>query len=174
MRLFNASSKPTKNMSLATEQHNVDVSRSTCALEDEPDTHRIALCLRATLEHLRAGASGVSVKVVAEAEMTALNNRYRHRARPTNVLAFQAGIDGGEGRLFLGDIVICNQVVLEESRVHGKSFADHFSHILVHGLLHLMGYDHQEESQRMEMENLEVTILHQLGIDHPYETEAMP
>ena len=174
MRLCNASSKPTTNMSPTTEQHDVDVSRSTGALEDEPDAHRIGICLRAALEHLHTGASGVSVKVVTEAEMAELNNKYRHRPRPTNVLAFQAGIDGDEGRLFLGDIVICNQVVLEESRVHGKSFPDHFSHLLVHGLLHLLGYDHQEESQRMEMENLEVTILRQQGIDHPYETEAMP
>ena len=121
-----------------------------------------------------AGVSGeleVSVRVVDADEMQALNRRYRDSDRPTNVLSFPAGRvaglpDGAPGPL--GDIVVCAGVVSDEAAAQQKPVAAHWAHMLVHGSLHLLGYDHEEEDEARDMEALEAHILASAGLPDPY------
>lgn len=113
----------------------------------------------------------VSVRIVDEQEMQALNRNYRDQDKPTNVLAFPAGDAGfvppGEVPL-LGDIVVCAGVVAREADEQGKPPGHHWSHMLVHGTLHLLGYDHVGDEQAAAMEALERRILDEFGIADPY------
>ena len=113
----------------------------------------------------------VSVRIVDEAEMQALNREYRDQDKPTNVLAFPAGDTGfalpGEIPL-LGDIVVCAGVVAREADEQGKPLEHHWAHMLVHGTLHLLGYDHVGDEQAAAMEALERRILDEFGIADPY------
>jgi probable rRNA maturation factor len=113
----------------------------------------------------------VSVRIVDEPEMRVLNRQYRDQDRPTNVLAFPAGDDGfvppGEVPL-LGDVVVCAGVVAREAQEQGKPLEHHWAHMLVHGTLHLLGYDHMSEEQAETMEALERRVLEGFGIADPY------
>ena len=114
----------------------------------------------------------ISVRVVDEPEMQALNRDYRDQDKPTNVLSFPAGeVEGlpSEVSCMLGDIVVCATVVEREAAAQGKVTSDHWSHMLVHGVLHLLGHDHMTESEAEAMEGLERSILAGLGIADPYE-----
>ena len=113
----------------------------------------------------------VSVRIVDEQEMRTLNRNYREQDKPTNVLAFPAGDTGfvppGETP-FLGDVVVCAGVVAREADEQGKALEHHWSHMLVHGTLHLLGYDHAADPQAQAMEALERRILASFGIADPY------
>jgi probable rRNA maturation factor len=113
----------------------------------------------------------VSVRIVDEQEMRALNRGYRDQDKPTNVLAFPAGDSGfvppGEQPL-LGDIVVCAAVVAREAEEQGKLPEHHWGHMLVHGTLHLLGYDHVTDRDAEKMEALEKRVLASLGIADPY------
>ena len=113
----------------------------------------------------------VSVRVVSEDEIQALNRDFRGKDKATNVLSFPTGpIDGlpDAEPVPLGDIVVCAAVVAEEAEAQGKQPADHWAHMLVHGTLHLMGFDHQEDAQAAEMEGMETKILTGHGLPDPY------
>ncbi len=112
----------------------------------------------------------VSVRVVDSDESRALNRRFRGIDRPTNVLAFPAELPGlpQSGPRLLGDLVICAPVVAAEATEQGKDTAAHWGHMLVHGLLHLLGYDHASAAQARRMESLEVAILGARGLKNPY------
>jgi probable rRNA maturation factor len=116
----------------------------------------------------------VSVRVVDVDEMQTLNRDYRDKDKPTNVLSFPAGeIDGlpaDEGSS-LGDVVICAAIVRDEAAEQGKSLADHWGHMLVHGTLHLLGHDHLTDAEATEMEGLEVKILTSHGVADPYRVQ---
>ena len=113
----------------------------------------------------------VSVRIVDEPEMRNLNRDYRGKDKPTNVLAFPAGDPGcmppGETPL-LGDIVVCAGVVAREAEEQGKRPEHHWSHMLVHGTLHLLGHDHADDDEAQAMEALERRVLAALGIADPY------
>jgi len=111
------------------------------------------------------------VRVVDEAESRMLNRRYRGKDRPTNVLSFPFGAPPGIECRHLGDIVICAAVVKREAQQQHKPEQDHWAHMVVHGVLHLQGYDHQDEAQAETMETLEKQILQVLGIGDPYRTD---
>ena len=117
----------------------------------------------------------ISVKIVDEVEGRALNRQFRQKDSATNVLAFPL-LDAdlpeipAELPLAMGDIVICASVVAREASEQGKNSSDHWAHMLVHGALHLFGYDHDTESQAQEMEMLEARILAVGGVENPYET----
>ncbi len=119
---------------------------------------------------LVAETSGeISIRVVGEAESAALNDRYRGCNGPTNVLAF-AGPDpvqGSEHRL-LGDVVICAPVVAHEAVEQGKTLEAHWAHIAIHGVLHLLGYEHDSEAGAQAMERHEAALLATFGFDDPY------
>ena len=113
----------------------------------------------------------VSVRVVDKEEIRQLNRDYRGKDQPTNVLSFPSGpIEGLPAYevVPLGDIVVCAGVVADEAEAQGKRPADHWAHMLVHGTLHLMGFDHQEETQAAEMEGMETEILTEHGLPDPY------
>lgn len=113
----------------------------------------------------------IAVRVVDAAEMQTLNQLYRRQDKPTNVLSFPAddisGLPDGSSRL-LGDVVVCATVVAAEAAEQGKAPADHWGHMLVHGTLHLLGFDHETGADAAEMERLETNILASRNVTHPY------
>lgn len=108
-----------------------------------------------------------TIRIVDEAESHDLNQRYRGKDAPTNVLAFPAESDFLDYDC-LGDLVICAPVVSAEAGAQGKSGEAHWAHLVVHGMLHLQGFDHQNAQQTREMERLEIKILDTLGYTNPY------
>jgi probable rRNA maturation factor len=119
------------------------------------------------------GAAGeITVRIVGSAESAALNARYRDRQGATNVLAFAAEVDDVgslEGELPpLGDLVVCAPVIEREAREQGKALEAHWAHIVIHGTLHLVGYDHGNDSDASVMEDRERDLLADFGIDDPY------
>jgi probable rRNA maturation factor len=112
----------------------------------------------------------LTIRLVDAAESAALNRRFRGKAAPTNVLSFPFEVPPGMPEThLLGDLVICAPVVEREAREQGKALAAHWAHMVVHGILHLLGYDHQDDDQAGEMEGLETRILTGLGFPAPYE-----
>ena len=109
----------------------------------------------------------LTVRVVNEAESTALNETYRHKQGPTNVLSFPFEAPPGVESALLGDVVICAPVVLREAFSQEKPAEAHWAHLVAHGVLHLLGYDH-DEAQADIMESLEIRILSDLGYADPY------
>lgn len=110
----------------------------------------------------------LTIRIVDIVESEYLNKTWRHCAKPTNVLSFPFESLPGVEVPLLGDIVVCAPVVVTEARTQRKTLEAHWAHLIVHGILHLLGYDHLEETQAIEMENLEITILHHLGFPNPY------
>ncbi|MBJ3777236.1 rRNA maturation RNase YbeY [Acuticoccus mangrovi] len=116
------------------------------------------------------GVASLDILYADDAEVTALNGRYRHKPRPTNVLAFPSGEPcEGDEPCFLGGVILAFDTVANEAGERGIPIADHATHLTLHGVLHLLGYDHEIETDRAEMERTEVSILKGLGIADPYE-----
>ena len=128
--------------------------------------------------------SDVSLRIVDRDEMASLNQQYRNKAGTTNVLAFPCELqtelpadwqqlaampeESAAEIIFLGDIVICAPVVSAEAEQQGKSEISHWAHLTVHGILHLLGFDHYEEADAERMEDTETAILKKLGFENPY------
>jgi probable rRNA maturation factor len=110
----------------------------------------------------------VSVYLVDEAESQELNSQYRGKDKPTNVLSFPADLPEEIEIPLLGDLVVCAPVVEREAQEQGKTLSAHWAHMLVHGSLHLLGFDHIEDAEADEMEALETTIITGLGFPEPY------
>ena len=122
-----------------------------------------------------SGAAELSILLSGDAEIQALNRDYRNKDQATNVLSFPAGDDGAAGRpRLLGDVVLALETVQREATAQGKPLADHLSHLTVHGMLHLLGHDHETETQATAMEVLETEILNRLGIADPYAATEEP
>jgi probable rRNA maturation factor len=115
-----------------------------------------------------AAVVAVSISIVGAARSRALNLRYRGKDRPTNVLSFGGAGPLPDGRLSLGEIVICAPVVAREARVQSKSAEAHWAHLSVHGVLHLLGFDHERRGEARKMEAREIQILDRLGFSNPY------
>jgi len=116
----------------------------------------------------------LTVRIVSPDESKELNRDYRQKDKPTNVLSFEfeqpEGLaDIGESIPYLGDLVICAEVVASEAKAQEKTLESHWAHMIVHGALHLQGYDHIEEKDATEMEALEIKIMSGLGYPNPYE-----
>ena len=105
----------------------------------------------------------LSLAFVSDTAIQVLNRDYRHKDKATNVLSFPM-----EG-LLLGDIVFGKETIVQEAQLQDKKFEDHLSHLIVHGFLHLLGYDHVDETDAAKMESVEIVVLSQMGIDNPYE-----
>jgi probable rRNA maturation factor len=118
-----------------------------------------------------AGEIEVAVRIVDTDEIQTLNRLYRDKDYPTNVLSFPAGeIEGlpAEAPRLLGDVVVCASVVATEAGEQGKAIADHWAHMVVHGTLHLLGFDHETDAEAAEMEALEAKILDSQSVTDPY------
>jgi probable rRNA maturation factor len=144
----------------------VDVQRRVRAWA--PRARDIAHWAETAIGSRRAAGGELAVRVVGSAESRRLNARYRGKDKPTNVLSFPAACTlQGAGRP-LGDLVICAQVVRSEAREQRKPLAAHWAHLVVHGALHLIGYDHEREAEAQRMERREVVVLRRLGFANPY------
>ena len=113
----------------------------------------------------------IVIRIVDENESAALNQQYRQKPGPTNILSFAFAAPENIGLNLLGDIVICAAVVEKEAQQQNKAINDHWAHITIHGILHLQGYDHIEEHEAELMEAQEITILHTLNLNNPYVQE---
>ena len=110
----------------------------------------------------------LTIRVVDREESRMLNHTYRGKDSDTNVLSFIAELPEGIELPLLGDVIICAPRVVEEALAQGKELHAHWAHLTVHGVLHLLGYDHQQDDEAEEMESLETSILATLGIPDPY------
>lgn len=155
---------------------NIDVSIAddtwTAALGDADKICRIAA--QAAFEAVAMADldnAEVSILLTDDAQVQALNRDYRKKDRPTNVLSFANLDEAGAcepGHVMLGDIVIALGVVLSEAKNEGKTLADHLTHLVIHGMLHLLGHDHENDGEAEEMESLEIKTLAGLGVADPY------
>jgi probable rRNA maturation factor len=144
----------------------VDV-QVACDEDDLPDVDNVRSWARATVEEFRDHAE-LSVRIVGESESARLNTDYRHVSGSTNVLSFPFEPPPGVQLPLLGDVVICAPVVRREAREQKKATDAHLAHMVVHGTLHLLGFDHQEKEDAERMEAAERRILAKLGFDNPY------
>tara|TARA_R110002096_G_scaffold46751_5_gene125133 strand:- start:35 stop:511 length:477 start_codon:yes stop_codon:yes gene_type:complete len=149
----------------------VDVQQAAAeqsALSDNEIATWVARVLQATGNPRDAE---LAVRVVDAPEMQQLNSQYRGKDKPTNVLSFPAGAIAGlpdDAGSPLGDIIICASVVDDEAEQQGKTVQHHWAHLIVHGTLHLLGFDHEEAAEAAAMEAQEVRILSAHGIENPY------
>ena len=134
------------------------------------------LCRRAVAAVLAREANAaveVSVLLADDVAVARLNRDYRGQDRPTNVLSFPAEVSVGEPRL-LGDVVVALETATREAAASGTPLADHLTHLVVHGTLHLMGFDHLAEAEAEDMEAREISLLAGLGVADPYAAALRP
>jgi len=138
-----------------------------------------ALCEKWVTASLQKAVSNetvdLTIRIVSSDESQALNRDYRGKDKPTNVLSFEFEpppglVEMGESLAYLGDLVICADVVAQEALEQNKSLESHWAHMVVHGTLHLQGYDHIDDLEALEMESLEIKIMAGLGYANPYES----
>ncbi len=141
------------------------------AVEGEiPNRAQVHAWVAAALQKIDHCGGELTVRVVDQPEMADLNARYRGKHGATNVLSFPVAADDLPHDLpedILGDVVICAPLVAGEAAFQGKALMDHWAHLVVHGVLHLCGYDHQQQAEAERMETLEQGILANLGIMSP-------
>jgi len=135
-----------------------------------PSTAKFKLWVNTVLTD-KMPAAELVIRIVDKTEMTTLNSTYRHKAKPTNVLSFPFDMpeECADECPILGDIIICAEVVREEAIAQQKILEAHWAHMVVHGTLHLLGYDHEHETDAQKMESEEINILHKLGFSNPYQ-----
>jgi probable rRNA maturation factor len=149
---------------------NVEISRNAGGWPDHLDA-RATEALREALKRSRAkisGAAEVSLVLTDDAEQQVLNRDWRGIDKPTNVLSFPQIEPFTPVSGLLGDIILARETLEREAVEQGVSFSDHYTHLLVHGFLHLLGYDHLDDDEALAMEGLETEILAALGVADPY------
>ncbi len=135
--------------------------------DDQPDEKQLQTWVDAALAGFTQDTE-IVIRIVDEPESTQLNQQYRHKHGPTNILSFPFEAPPNIKLDLLGDLVICAPVLKKEALEQQKLLSDHWAHIIVHGVLHLLGYDHIDESEAELMENKEIAILSNLNIKNPY------
>ena len=141
------------------------VDSSVPGINESAAIHLIAACAK----KLALPDFEVAIRIVDEAEMIRLNHRFRDQKAKTNVLSFPNGSVDEAGSTLLGDVVICAPVVCAEATAQHKTTESHFAHMLIHGMLHLHGYDHLEADAAVTMEAIEVSLMEACGFANPYE-----
>ncbi|MFI4937275.1 MAG: rRNA maturation RNase YbeY [Candidatus Berkiellales bacterium] len=147
----------------------LDVAYAT-QYTDCPDPDTMQSWVNAALTG-KKGNYSLTIKVVDESEMTQLNFQYRQKNKPTNVLSFACQLPAPLRGDMLGDIAICAPIVVKEANESQKSVTAHWAHLVIHGVLHLLGHDHEREEDAVIMEALETKILQDLGFPDPYRME---
>lgn len=140
---------------------------------DLPNEAQIQAWVGSVLE-TRMPAAELTVRIVDEVEIEQLNQQYRHKQGPTNVLSFPFETDIPMDVPLLGDIVICAPVVAREAVEQHKDAMSHWAHMIIHGSLHLLGYDHHTDAEADAMEQQEIQVMQQLGFSNPYEVITQP
>jgi probable rRNA maturation factor len=147
----------------------LDVLVQSPLWDKEPDAaETVERAIAAAAAEIAAPPSEVAVMLTDDETIRALNRDWRKIDKPTNVLSFPAPRTPDIGVPHLGDIVVAYETLAREAADEGKLFSQHLAHLTVHGFLHLMGYDHQSDSDADAMERLETTILARLGVPDPY------
>jgi len=144
----------------------LDLQQASSA-NDLPTETELLRYLEAAVSPFQADAE-VTIRIVDEIESQQLNFDYREKDKPTNVLSFQFQCQPGIELPLLGDLVICAQVVAREAQEQQKTLQAHWAHMVVHGSLHLLGFDHINDADAEEMEAEEIQILQELGFANPY------
>ncbi|MCR8921179.1 rRNA maturation RNase YbeY [Dasania sp. GY-MA-18] len=132
-----------------------------------PSSAQLELWVAAALAG-RKDEAELTIRLVDEQEISQLNATYRHKDKATNVLSFPADLPEHIDIPLLGDIIICPAVVAAEAQQQQKTLTAHWAHMVIHGTLHLLGYDHIEEQQAVAMEAIETQLLADLGYPNPY------
>jgi probable rRNA maturation factor len=145
----------------------IDVQVAT-AIDRLPSRAMFIRWARAALAGMRRKRVSVTLRLVGKRESAKLNGRFRHKHKPTNVLSFPFDAPPGTRSDLLGDVAICAEVVRREAREQGKLEPAHWAHMVVHGIMHLRGYDHHDDKQAAVMEAKEVRVLRSLGFPNPY------
>ncbi|TRW49423.1 rRNA maturation RNase YbeY [Aliidiomarina halalkaliphila] len=149
----------------------IDIQREIDAADLPSDT-QIESYVLAVFKHLAIEHAELTIRITDAAEVQTLNREYRDKDKPTNVLSFPFEADLPPGITLdlplLGDVILCEEVVRAEARAQNKALAHHFAHLVVHGTLHLLGYDHITDTEADAMEALERAILAALEIADPY------
>ena len=152
----------------------IEISRNTEGWPEHLDA-RAEEAVRAALTQSKAkitGASELSIVLTDDGEQQILNRDWRGIDKSTNVLSFPQIAPFGPVSGLLGDIILARETLVREADEQGVSFDDHFTHLVVHGFLHLLGYDHMDDDEALAMEGLETQILASLGVADPYEDET--
>ncbi|WP_196139468.1 rRNA maturation RNase YbeY [Aliikangiella sp. G2MR2-5] len=138
---------------------------------DIPESAKINEWIGCALQHAdySSDEAELTVRVVGEAESQQLNSQYRGKNKPTNVLSFPFEAPFEIETCLLGDLVICQPILVAEAKEQGKAEQSHWAHLIVHGTLHLLGYDHIDDEEAEAMECLETTILQSLKFEDPYQ-----
>lgn len=139
---------------------------------EAPSKEDIELWVNGTLDFLQIqdpSLHEVTVRIVDTDESAKLNETYRYKVGPTNILSFPYDVIPGETPDSLGDLIICSKLVNQEASEQHKPAIEHWTHLVIHGTLHLLGYDHLTDEEAVEMEALEVAILANMNIDDPYQ-----
>jgi len=134
---------------------------------DLPDENQLKLWVKAALKGLKENAV-LTIRIVDEDEGTQLNEQWRKSQGPTNVLSFTHEGEPEIAPDLLGDIVVCAPVVAREAKEQNKDIDAHWAHMVIHGVLHLNGFDHIKPEDADTMENLEIKILEELNYNNPY------
>jgi len=133
------------------------------------DEEKLKLTCQQFIQEFDVGDSELVVRLVSPVEIQVLNKEYRSKNQVTNVLSFSSDIPKEIGESILGDVVICVDVVREEAVLECKIFSDHLSHMAIHGILHLLGYDHDDLPSANKMEGIEIEFLNKIGVKNPYQ-----
>lgn len=115
----------------------------------------------------------LTIRFVDSEEAVELNQKFRHKSYSSNVLSFPNDVSLPGEEPYIGDIVICSPVVEQEAQQQNKSVQAHYAHLIIHGVLHLLGYDHLQDEEANEMEQLEISMLHRLGFADPYQALSL-
>ena len=143
-----------------------------CNTDNLPTHTQFELWLNSVLTSRKPDAE-VTIRLVEPSESQALNNDYRGKDKPTNVLSFEFDAPPMIELPLLGDLVICKEIIEREAIEQQKELNDHWAHMVVHGTLHLLGFDHIIDAEAQTMESLEKQILATLGIDDPYRDDLV-
>ena len=141
--------------------------QSASSTEDAPDEQSMQRWVSAAIVS-KTGDTELSIRIVDERESQELNQTFRGSSGPTNVLSFPFDAEIPEPLPLIGDVVICAPVVAREAEQQNKELKAHWAHMIVHGVLHLQGYDHQNDTEAVIMETLETEIMQKLGFPPPY------
>ena len=152
--------------------HIIDLQLA-CQQDELPSMAQFQLWVDSALAEVSKGTDSqqsfeLTIRLVDQDESKQLNLQYRGKDKPTNVLSFPFEVPDGIELNLLGDLVICIDVMKQEAQAQNKALFDHWAHLVVHGCLHLVGFDHISDHDALEMESIEIVILAKLGINNPY------
>ena len=133
------------------------------------DQEKLKLACQQFMKEFGVADRELVIRLVSPREIQVLNKEYRGKNQVTNVLSFTSDIPLEIGESILGDVVICVDVLREEAELGSKAFSDHLIHITIHGILHLLGYDHDDLPSANKMEGIEIEFLNKIGVKKPYQ-----